>query len=66
MSKTKTQLQRAIIEISERQEKQDKQQVPDIDFTQHTLEDGTSVSTQERVIKEVCFYIHYHICTRKD
>lgn len=27
--------------------------VPSIDFTQHTLEDGTSISTQERVIKDV-------------
>ncbi|KAL5476681.1 CNA1 [Sanghuangporus weigelae] len=43
----KTQLQRAIIQISE------KAPPPDIDFTQHTLEDGTNVSTQERVIKDV-------------
>ncbi|KAJ7636913.1 serine/threonine protein phosphatase 2B [Roridomyces roridus] len=27
--------------------------VPEIDFTQHTLDDGTSISTQERVIKDV-------------
>ncbi|KAJ6555226.1 Metallo-dependent phosphatase [Mycena sp. CBHHK59/15] len=26
---------------------------PEIDFTQHTLEDGTSISTQERVVKDV-------------
>ncbi|KAJ7289409.1 serine/threonine-protein phosphatase 2B catalytic subunit A1 [Mycena rebaudengoi] len=26
---------------------------PEIDYTQHTLEDGTSVSTQERVVKDV-------------
>jgi serine/threonine-protein phosphatase 2B catalytic subunit len=27
---------------------------PDIDFTLHTLEDGTVISTQERVVKDVC------------
>jgi serine/threonine-protein phosphatase 2B catalytic subunit len=26
--------------------------VPDIDFTLHTLEDGTVVSTQERAVKD--------------
>lgn len=31
----------------------DKKPVPEIDFTLHTMEDGTQVSTQERVIKEV-------------
>lgn len=29
----------------------DKKPVPEIDFTLHTMEDGTQVSTQERVIK---------------
>ena len=47
MAGGKTQLQRAITQISE------KAPPPDIDFTQHTLEDGTNVSTQERVIKDV-------------
>ncbi|TRM60358.1 Metallo-dependent phosphatase-like protein [Schizophyllum amplum] len=42
-----TQVERAIGEISA------KQPVPEIDFTQHTLEDGNVVSTQERVIKDV-------------
>lgn len=52
MSKTKAQLQRAIIQITE------KQPIPEIDFTQHTLDDGSSVSTQERVIKDVrCFLL---------
>ncbi|KAK2811453.1 hypothetical protein FQN50_002076 [Emmonsiellopsis sp. PD_5] len=31
----------------------DKRPVPEIDFTLHTMEDGTQVSTQERVCKEV-------------
>lgn len=47
MSSTQAQIQRAAAEISSRTV------VPDIDFTQHRLEDGTNVSTQERVIKDV-------------
>ncbi|KAE8139466.1 Metallo-dependent phosphatase-like protein [Aspergillus pseudotamarii] len=31
----------------------DKKPVPEIDFTLHTMEDGTQVSTMERVVKEV-------------
>ncbi|KAK6354559.1 3',5'-cyclic-nucleotide phosphodiesterase (PDEase) (3':5'-CNP) [Orbilia brochopaga] len=31
----------------------EKKPIPEIDFTLHTMEDGTQVSTQERVIKEV-------------
>ncbi|KAG6809694.1 3',5'-cyclic-nucleotide phosphodiesterase (PDEase) (3':5'-CNP) [Tricholoma furcatifolium] len=42
-----TQVERAIEQI------QVKQPIPTIDWTQHTLEDGTVVSTQERVIKDV-------------
>ena len=44
-----TQLERAINEIQRRH------QGPalNIDFTQHKLEDGTIVSTKERVVKEV-------------
>ncbi|KAJ7931268.1 serine/threonine-protein phosphatase 2B catalytic subunit A1 [Mycena leptocephala] len=42
-----TQLAHAIEQI------QNRPPVPDIDYTQHTLEDGTSISTQERVIKDV-------------
>ena len=30
---------------------QNKKNVPEIDFTLHTMEDGTQVSTQERVCK---------------
>ena len=30
---------------------QNKKAVPEIDFTLHTMEDGTQVSTQERVCK---------------
>ena len=47
----KTQLDRAIEEIKRRRHRGGP--VPDIDFTQYKLEDGTIVSTQERVIKEV-------------
>lgn len=32
----------------------DKQPVPEIDFTLHVMEDGTQVSTLERVVKGVC------------
>lgn len=35
------------------QQIQDKQPVPEMDFTQHHLDDGTIISTQERVIKDV-------------
>jgi hypothetical protein len=41
------QIQRAIAQMTERPP------VPTIDFTQHALEDGTSVNTQERVVKDV-------------
>jgi serine/threonine-protein phosphatase 2B catalytic subunit len=40
-------LERAIGQIS------DKGPIPEIDFTQHTLEDGNIISTQERVVKDV-------------
>jgi hypothetical protein len=43
----KAQLQRAINQI------QEKQSVPDIDFSQHQLENGYTISTRERVVKEV-------------
>ncbi|KAF9005271.1 Metallo-dependent phosphatase [Hymenopellis radicata] len=42
-----THMARAIEQIS------DKAPVPEIDFTQHKLEDGSVISTQERVIKDV-------------
>lgn len=32
---------------------QNKKQIPEIDFTLHTMEDGSTVSTQERVCKGV-------------
>lgn len=31
----------------------EKVQIPDIDFTQHQLDDGSVVSTQERAVKDV-------------
>jgi serine/threonine-protein phosphatase 2B catalytic subunit len=43
----RTQLERAIKQI------QGRGPAPDIDFTQHQLENGYIVSTQERVVKEV-------------
>ncbi|KAI0062652.1 serine/threonine protein phosphatase 2B [Artomyces pyxidatus] len=43
----KTQLERAIHQI------QEKLPVPEIDFTQHQLDNGYTISTQERVVKEV-------------
>ncbi|KAJ7033094.1 serine/threonine-protein phosphatase 2B catalytic subunit A1 [Mycena alexandri] len=45
--RTPTQIAHAIEQI------QNRPPVPDIDYTQHVLEDGTSVSTQERVVKDV-------------
>nr|AVR59256.1 CNA2 [Ganoderma lucidum] len=47
MSGTQSQIQKAINQI------QDKGPLPDIDFTQHQLENGYTISTQERVVKEV-------------
>lgn len=43
------QLQRALQQI----QKKDKEPAPLIDFTIHQLEDGNTISTQERVVKEV-------------
>ena len=34
----------------------DKKPVPEIDFTLHTMEDGTQVSTQERICKGISPY----------
>jgi hypothetical protein len=34
---------------------QERKPVPEIDFTIHTMEDGTQVNTMERVCKGVCF-----------
>lgn len=48
MPTAQTQIQRAISQI-----KDSKGTIPEIDFTQHVLEDGSTISTQERVIKEV-------------
>ncbi|TCD68369.1 3',5'-cyclic-nucleotide phosphodiesterase (PDEase) (3':5'-CNP) [Steccherinum ochraceum] len=47
MSGTQAQIQKAIGQI------QDKTAIPTIDFTQHQLENGFLISTQERVVKEV-------------
>ncbi|KAI0938369.1 3',5'-cyclic-nucleotide phosphodiesterase (PDEase) (3':5'-CNP) [Taiwanofungus camphoratus] len=47
MSGTQSQLEKAIGQI------QYKGPIPEIDFTQHQLENGFTISTQERVVKEV-------------
>ena len=52
MSGTQAQIQKAIDQI------QDKGPLPEIDFTQHQLENGYTISTQERVVKEVRFCQH--------
>ena len=48
MTSTQTHIQRVVQQI------QDKPPLPEIDFTQHRLEDGNTISTQERVVKDVC------------
>ncbi len=52
MTLGQTQLERAIYEIQHRVE------VPQLDFTQHQLDNGYTISTRERVVKEV----HLAIC----
>ena len=52
MSGTQAQIQKAIDQL------QDKGPLPEIDFTQHQLENGYTISTQERVVKEVRFCRH--------
>lgn len=47
MSATQKHIEKAIGEI------QRKENIPEIDFTQHQLENGFTISTQERVVKEV-------------
>ncbi len=47
MTLGQTQLERAIYEIQHRAE------VPELDFTQHQLDNGYTISTRERVVKEV-------------
>ncbi|THG98897.1 hypothetical protein EW026_g3375 [Hermanssonia centrifuga] len=47
MSATQKQIEKAIGQI------QHKEPIPEIDFTQHQLDNGFTISTQERVVKEV-------------
>jgi hypothetical protein len=47
MTVGQTQLERAIYEIQHRAN------VPQLDFTQHQLDNGYTISTRERVVKEV-------------
>lgn len=49
MSATQRQIEKAIDQI------QHKEPLPEIDFTQHQLDNGYTISTQERVVKEVGF-----------
>ena len=55
MSGTQSQIQKAIDQI------QDKGPIPEIDFTQHQLENGFTISTQERVVKEVCLQFAFMV-----
>lgn len=51
MPNPQTQIHKAIGQIQERG------LVPEIDFTQHQLDNGYTISTQERVVKDVrCFF----------
>ena len=52
MTLGQTQLERAIYEIQHRAE------VPELDFTQHQLDNGYTISTRERVIKDVLFAVY--------
>lgn len=47
MSSTQRQIEKAIGQL------QHKDAVPEIDFTQHQLDNGYMISTQERVVKDV-------------
>ena len=55
MTVGQTQLEPAINQI------QSKVAVPNLDFTRHQLENGHTVSTQERIIKEVCASLAFPI-----
>lgn len=35
-----------------------KKQLPEIDFTLHTMEDGSTVNTQERVCKGMSLFVY--------
>jgi hypothetical protein len=48
-------IQRAISQFT------DRAPVPEIDFTQHALEDGTTVSTQERMVKDVSPFVLFQL-----
>jgi hypothetical protein len=52
-----TQVERAIENI------QRKNPAPPIDFTQHTLENGDVVSTQERVVKDVSPFLIFSLAS---
>ena len=55
MSGTQAQIQKAIGQI------QEKVNTPTIDFTQRQLENGFTISTQERVVKEVCLQFAFMV-----
>jgi hypothetical protein len=54
---SRSHIERAIEKI------QDKAPANDIDFTQHRLDDGTTISTQERVVKDVRLLIYPFLAT---
>jgi hypothetical protein len=53
-----TQLERAIYEIQHRVE------APELDFTQHQLDNGYTISTRERVVKDVLFAVSHLLYER--
>ena len=53
MSATQKHIEKAIGQI------QHKEPLPEIDFTQHQLDNGYTISTQERVVKEVGPITHF-------
>ena len=55
MSATQKHIEKAIGQI------QHKEPLPEIDFTQHQLENGFTISTQERVVKEVCLQFAFMV-----
>lgn len=59
MPPSRAHLEKAIGKIQERGV------VPEVDFTQHQLENGYTISTQERVVKDVGIVPLHHVppCT---
>ena len=56
MASPRTQTANAIAAIQKRNTTKPTLEVPEIDFTQHQLENGDVVSTTERVVKDVSWF----------